>query len=125
MAANDDKLRHLTECSICMQPFKIPKNLPCIHTFCLECLIKYGKDELPGDEMACPLCRQMFKIPAGGFEKLPNNFFDRVQILSEVYAGLKTWIPQAVELVWQGVVIRSMPKATAWTALSPCVSHAQ
>ena len=58
-----------------MEAFKTPKCLPCIHTFCLECLEKYGEDERPGDEMLCPICRQLFKIPAEGFMKLPNNIF--------------------------------------------------
>ena len=77
MATSSDKgdVRDLMQCSICMEPFKNPKDLPCFHTFCFECLAKYGKDKQPGDVMACPLCRQMFKIPAGGFKKLPNNIF--------------------------------------------------
>ena len=77
MAARSDgaNANCFNECSICLGDFKTPKFLPCSHTFCLECLIKYGEGELPGDEMTCPLCRQMFKIPARGFEKLPNNFY--------------------------------------------------
>ena len=67
--------RDLMDCSICMDAFKTPKCLPCIHTFCLECLEKYGVDERPGDEMPCPLCQQPFKIPAEGFKKLPSNIF--------------------------------------------------
>jgi len=58
-----------------MDTLKKPKCLPCIHTFCLECLKTYGKEENPGDDLACPLCRKSFKIPANGFENLPNNFF--------------------------------------------------
>ena len=67
--------RDILECSICMEPFKNPKGLPCIHTFCLECLEKYGEDERPGDEMPCPICRRIFQIPPGGFNELPNNIF--------------------------------------------------
>ena len=26
-------------------------------------------------QIALPLCRELFVIPSGGFEKLPNNFF--------------------------------------------------
>ena len=55
----------------------------CRATFCLECLEKYGEDERPGDEMPCPLCQQMFKIPDEGFKKLPNNIFIE-QILANV-----------------------------------------
>ncbi len=58
-----------------MEPFKVPKCLPCIHTLCLDCLEKYGVGELPGDEMACPICQQKFTIPPGGFKALPKNIF--------------------------------------------------
>jgi len=68
------KYNDITECSICVDSFKNPKCLPCIHTFCLECLQKYGSYNDPGDELACPLCRKMFCIPTGGFSHLPNNF---------------------------------------------------
>ena len=75
------KMQNTRECSICLGPFEKPKGLPCIHTFCLQCLEDYGKGSenkparQPGDQMACPECRQTFTIPVGGFEKLPGNFF--------------------------------------------------
>src|SRR5215469_1226045 len=68
----------ITDCSICFDTLNKPKALPCLHTFCLQCLVKYGhvecKDD-PGDELPCPLCRQLFIIPDGGLDKLPTNFF--------------------------------------------------
>src|ERR1051325_6130434 len=64
-----------TECPICLESLKQPKGLPCLHTFCLQCLEQNGKDEIPGGKLACPLCRQEFVIPLGGFHKLPGNFF--------------------------------------------------
>src|SRR5207248_10913027 len=51
------------------------KCLPCLHTFCFQCLSKYGADEVDGDKLPCPVCRQEFVIPEGGFEMLQNNFF--------------------------------------------------
>ena len=45
---------NITECGICLEPFKKPKALPCLHTFCLECLEKYGKDEVPEAKLPCP-----------------------------------------------------------------------
>ena len=70
-----DQMADVTECSICTEIFTNPKSLPCIHSFCLKCLEKYGKDKKPGDQMACPICRSNFVIPNGGFCNLPNNFF--------------------------------------------------
>src|SRR5580693_9487921 len=65
----------ITECSICLEPFKKPKALPCLHTFCLECLEKYGENEVPEAKVPCPFCRREFTIPKDGFQNLPGNFF--------------------------------------------------
>jgi len=79
-------LSDITQCSICRDVIKNAKFLPCIHTFCLECLQQYGRDHDPGEKMACPLCREEFVIPLGGFEKLRNNFFIEALLeLSELF----------------------------------------
>jgi len=65
------KICDITSCSICLEP----KVLPCIHTFCLQCLDKYCEDQDPGEETTCPLCRQVFSVSCGGVKDLPNNFF--------------------------------------------------
>ena len=69
-----EKLSDVTECSICTEIFTTPKILPCVHTFCLQCLEKCGDNKKPGDQMACPICRNEFVIPPDGFSNLPNNF---------------------------------------------------
>jgi len=70
-----NELYDMTECSICTEVFTDPRVLPCIHTFCLNCLMNYGKDQHPGDDMACPLCRKEFTIPDDGFSGIQKNFF--------------------------------------------------
>src|SRR6218665_879463 len=70
-----EKLSDLTECSICTEIFTNPKILPCVHTFCLHCLERHGKGKRPGNQMACPICRNEFEIPGKGLFELPNNFF--------------------------------------------------
>ena len=65
----------MTECSICTEVFTDPRVLPCIHTFCLKCLLNYGKDRQPGDSMPCPLCRKEFTIPDDGLSGMQKNFF--------------------------------------------------
>jgi len=49
--------------------------LPCVHSFCLECLQGHCKDKEIGDDVACPVCRKEFQIPEFGLEGLPYNFF--------------------------------------------------
>ena len=77
------ELSDITECPICVETFTDPKVLPCVHTFCLKCLLKYGEHDKPGDQVACPLCRANFVIPPGGFADLPNNFFVNKLLLAK------------------------------------------
>ena len=67
-------VRELTECSICTEEFTDPRVLPCQHTFCLKCLLNYGKDRRPEYRMPCPLCRQEFTIPVDGLSGIRKNF---------------------------------------------------
>jgi len=73
--ATEKELDDMTECSICTEVFTDPRVLPCIHTFCLKCLLNYGKDRPPGDDMPCPLCRKEFTIPNDGLSGMQKNFF--------------------------------------------------
>jgi len=72
----DKELDDMTECSICTEVFTDPRVLPCVHTFCLKCLMNYGKDrQVPGDVLPCPLCRKVFTIPDDGLSGIQKNFF--------------------------------------------------
>ena len=64
------------KCPICQDDIKDPRLLPCIHTFCLECLERYCKDKLPGDDAPCPECRQEFRIPKVGVAGLTVRTHD-------------------------------------------------
>ncbi|XP_035673187.1 tripartite motif-containing protein 45-like [Branchiostoma floridae] len=64
------------ECTICMEPFKDPKILPCLHTFCTDCLEKFVRKQGDGnDKFPCPTCRTETELPGGGVAGLKNNFF--------------------------------------------------
>jgi len=73
--ATAKQLDTLTECSICTETYTDPRVLPCVHTYCLECIREWSKDKQPGDQLACPLCRKEFTLPGNGVEDLPKNFF--------------------------------------------------
>src|SRR6218665_2301411 len=77
MAEARDRLQKLTECCICFHTFTDPRTLPCIHTFCLECLKQTGEalKMKPEESMPCPLCRKPFVIPTDGMNSLQKNFF--------------------------------------------------
>src|SRR6218665_988066 len=71
------QLQKLTECCICFHTFTDPRTLPCIHTFCLECLKQTAEalKKKPEESMPCPLCRKPFVIPTDGMYRLQKNFF--------------------------------------------------
>src|SRR5215469_15463292 len=66
--------RELTKCPICLDTVKTPKALPCLHTFCLDCLVKYVDEESDRDELNCPICRKVFTVPNDGLVGLSTNF---------------------------------------------------
>jgi len=78
MAAAFDIHAHisdLTTCPICLECYKDPKSLPCLHTFCLECLISHCRGKSVGDELLCPVCRNSCHVPEAGISAFPLNFF--------------------------------------------------
>ena len=64
---------HIT-CAVCSKPYKDPRTLPCLHSFCLQCLHheigKSGSQQL----FQCPICERNTSIPEGGANVLPQNF---------------------------------------------------
>jgi RING-type zinc-finger/B-box zinc finger len=69
------QLSNITECPVCADTYSDPRSLPCVHTYCLKCIKGFSKDKLPGDSVACPICRTEFTISEKGVDGLPKNFF--------------------------------------------------
>ena len=62
-----------------------PKQLPCLHSFCLHCLNEIQRTSGRRDKIACPECRQEFNVPDNGnLAALPTNF--RINSLLDVLA---------------------------------------
>ncbi|KAI8499894.1 hypothetical protein Bbelb_222110 [Branchiostoma belcheri] len=60
-------------CQVCLENFKQPKMLPCLHTFCQPCLEKLLAAE-PVGKLDCPTCRQDVPLPQNGVQGLKSNF---------------------------------------------------
>ena len=76
-----DEVESMIECGICKDVMKDPRTLPCVHSFCLNCLEQCAVRTRIGTRMPCPICRRMFRIPKEGFYKLIVNFVINKMIL--------------------------------------------
>ncbi|XP_068726339.1 E3 ubiquitin-protein ligase TRIM71-like [Montipora capricornis] len=70
-------LKKEAECPLCKETVKNPKTLPCLHSFCLECLDRHAnlsRRELKAT-IKCPVCQTSFQISeTDTFENLPSSF---------------------------------------------------
>jgi len=57
-----EKVDKQLTCAICIEQFKEPKVLPCLHTYCKGCLVKLIKKQGPDHVITCPECRQDTKV---------------------------------------------------------------
>ncbi|CAH3109981.1 unnamed protein product, partial [Pocillopora meandrina] len=51
-------LHEEVSCSVCMVTFTEPKQLPCLHSFCLHCLAGIQRNSGRHDVITCPECRR-------------------------------------------------------------------
>ncbi|XP_066269362.1 E3 ubiquitin-protein ligase TRIM56-like [Branchiostoma lanceolatum] len=63
------------ECQICLQPYRRPKVLSCLHSFFQQCLEEFLKKQEATTELDCPTCRSKTFLPGGEVTKLKDNFF--------------------------------------------------
>ena len=80
-----DNLHEHVSCSVCMCTFTEPKQLPCLHSFCLHCLKGLQRTSPIKGEILCPECRKNFRIPGSGNpSEFPTNF--KINSLLDVLA---------------------------------------
>ena len=59
-------------CSICEEIFSQPKTIPCLHTFCEQCIKStIEASKRTGTELCCPICRA--ELPQD-VKNIPTNF---------------------------------------------------
>jgi hypothetical protein len=82
------------ECALCQDVFNDPRNLPCGHTFCMECLSSFvdkSKNKKKSKtSLECSLCRKPWEVPQDGVASLPKNY---------VADGFKDCVPSTGECV--------------------------
>ena len=94
-----DLCEDLVCCVICFEPFsdsRIPKALPCLHTFCSDCLSgsieayrSYPKKNktVTNKHFPCPVCKESIRIPENGLNGFKDDF--RIRRISEIFSKVK------------------------------------
>ena len=74
------KYGDLFKCTICLERYKTPRALPCLHSFCETCLenhIKVNLKVIPArlcSVFTCPTCREEVTFPSGGVKGFRRDF---------------------------------------------------
>ncbi|XP_070204700.1 uncharacterized protein [Littorina saxatilis] len=78
MATGGGDVTEPDRCSVCLDPYRNPKFLPCHHTFCAECITDVANSHTERT-FPCPSCRNPTSLPAGGVAALQANFYLKKQ----------------------------------------------
>ena len=117
-------------CGICLYNFDNPKALPCLHTFCCECIRQWAAHGsctgIKGKQasaimITCPNCRREAPIPQGGVDQLPTNFYIPLlpkQTSIKLPTCMSCANPEGAESE-----IKSRCKDCGWLCQSCLVSH--
>ena len=89
------RLEEQLKCPVCLDLFTNPKTLPCLHSFCQECLEGLLQErEASGDTyyLSCPTCRQHTEVPREGVGAFPvaftlNNLKEITQSLTNIVSN--------------------------------------
>ena len=69
-------LREEVSCPVCTNIYTDPKHLPCLHTFCLQCLKQWHRTSHGRDTIRCPKCQVVSRVPeSGDLKDLPTSFY--------------------------------------------------
>lgn len=76
MNTDTSKLSEAFNCSICCKKYSIPKTLPCLHSFCLECLKTISETSKESGEivLTCPECEKKITHVTKSLGDVPNAF---------------------------------------------------
>ena len=69
-------LREEVSCPVCTNIYTDTKHLPCLHSFCLQCLKQWHRTSHGGDTIRCPKCQAVSRVPeTGDLKDLPTSFY--------------------------------------------------
>ena len=137
----------LTQCPICLEQYTIPRALPCLHTFCEECLIDYVKTKNQPSlglrlgkirVFPCPVCKDDVTLPPNGVRGFKHNFYISTFAVNELHeqqhAGATSLPSSTIDVINTGVtcqrceeagVSRLCLKCAVWLCPLCCTDHSR
>ena len=82
-----DQLSDQLSCSICLEEYRRPRVLPCLHVFCEGCVEKLLRKQHDKLNAPCPNCCKPAHLPEGSVSNLPSAFY--IQHLFDVREALE------------------------------------
>ena len=79
------KLDELLKCPVCLDIFREPRTLCCLHTFCTECL--EGCRRLLRRDIECPVCKRVSSLPPAGVRGLPTDY--RIEQIRDFFVDMQ------------------------------------
>uniref|UniRef100_A0A1B0AGZ7 RING-type domain-containing protein n=1 Tax=Glossina pallidipes TaxID=7398 RepID=A0A1B0AGZ7_GLOPL len=76
-----EQFEQLLTCCVCLDRYRIPKLLPCQHSFCMEPCME-GLVDYVRRQVKCPECRAEHRIPYNGVQAFPTNVCE-IKVLYE------------------------------------------
>ena len=80
-------LEKQVQCPICLETYREPKALACLHAYCQECIQQLLLQQQRDQEVECPQCRSVVAVAGNDPSSLPTVFF--INRLIGVYDILK------------------------------------
>ncbi|XP_006815101.1 tripartite motif-containing protein 2-like [Saccoglossus kowalevskii] len=67
-------------CTVCSERYRNAKILPCLHSFCEQCIHKLVQKS-GGKNIPCPVCRRVHDLPEGASSVQSNVFLNELVVL--------------------------------------------
>ena len=87
LAETLELLEKQVQCPICLETYRNPKALACLHAYCQECIQQLLLRQQRDQELECPQCRSVVAVAGNDPSSLPTVFF--INGLIEVHKILK------------------------------------